>query len=287
MIQTGLLSLARLRQCSMFLLSVLLPNHLLAAPVLVDLGFDSVYQDNLSETPDSMGSSFSGVSTRLFASVRKGFILSEDFSFMAKVGADYKAQHIDESADYAGVNVVLASTYRPFERISAPYFKVSLDVRHKDYQNDFGDEQLYRAKFSVNSQLTDALRVQLGLSRRMGESEWAPVDTLNIESWDTDRTGYFLSLDLDLGPVTLYTKLSRSEGDGIWTRQITNAGADAYIGLFGNNVKHKSLDIGVNYPLTSNAALDFLARHSEVTRNGNDLHDITSFSMAFIRRISF
>jgi len=271
---------------TLVLLSLLCSVSSFAAPALVDFGFDSIYQDNLSETPDSMGSSFSGVSTRAFASVRKGFILSEDLSFMMKVGVDYEAQHIDESADYVGVNVVLASTYRPFENVSAPYFKMSLDARNKNYQNDFGNEQLYRAKFSMNSQLTDTLSAQLGFVRRIGESEWAPIDTLNIQSWDTDRTEYFLSMDLNLDPATLYTKVALSEGDGIWTRQITNGGTDAYIGLFGNNVKHKSVDLGVNYPLTNGSALDLLARYSEVTRNGNDLHDITSLSIAFIKRLS-
>lgn len=282
------LKFARLPQYVTFLLGIFLSaQSVVAAPALVDFGFDSVYRDNLSETPDTMGSSFSGVSTRAFASARKGFILSEDLSFMMKVGVDYKAQHVDESADYVGVNAVIASTYRPFESVSAPYFKMSLDARNKNYQNDFGNEQLYRAKFSVNSQLTDALSVQLGFARRIGESEWAPIDTLNIQSWDTDRTEYFLGMDLNLDPATLYTKISLSEGDGIWTRQVTNAGTNAYIGLFGNNVKHKSLDLGVNYPLTNSSALDLLARYSEVTRNGNDLHDVTSLSMAFIQRLSF
>lgn len=277
---------ARFGQCSILLLGLFISKQLIAAPTLVDFGFDSVYQDNLSETPDSMGSSISGVSTRAFASVRRGFILSEDLSFMTQVGIDYNAQHIDESANYIGVNVVLASTYSPFETVSAPHFKMSLDARNKNYQNDFGNEQLYRVKFSINSQLTDLLRAQLGYTRRIGESEWATIDTLNVQSWDTDRTEYFFGMDLRFDSATIYTKVSVSEGDGIWTRQIINNGTRAYLGAFGNNVKNKSLDIGINYPLTNSSALDFLAHYSEVTRNGNDLHDITSLSLAFIQRLS-
>ena len=89
------------------LFSCFFSSQMSAAPALVDFGFDSIYQNNISETPESMGSNLNGASTRIFASARKGFILSEDLSFMAKVGAGYKAQHINQSADYIGLDLSL------------------------------------------------------------------------------------------------------------------------------------------------------------------------------------
>lgn len=276
-------SIHRLFWLGLFGLS--LPMSAIAAPTLVDFGFDSVYEDNLSRTPDAAGQALNGVSTRVFASARKGFILSEDLSFMMKLGVATKKQHIDESADYLSGNLVLASTYRPFEAFAAPVFKMSLDIRAKNYLNDFGSEQLYRAKFSAHSQLTSVISAHLGMARRIGESEWAPIDTINITSWDTDRTEYFVGLDFDFDKATIYTKFSQAEGDSIWARQVP--ASTRYMGAFWDNVKIRSLDLGLNYPVSNSSALDILARYSDIDRNGNDMYENTSVSMAYIKRVSF
>lgn len=254
-----------------------------AAPTLVDFGFDSIYEDNISRTPDAMGTGLNGLTTRAFASARKGFILTEDLSFMMKVGVGYKKQHIAESADYVSGNLVLASNYRPFTHFAAPVFKASLDVRAKRYLNAFSDEQLYRVKLSAHSQLTDVIRAQVGVARRLGESEWASVDTIDLGYWDTDRTEYFVGLDVDFESATLYTKLSQAEGELIWTRQT----AGGYQGNLWDNAKIRSLQLGLNYPISDGAALDLLARYTDVDRNGNDMYELSSVSMAYIKRISF
>lgn len=258
-----------------------------ASPTLLDFGLDSIYEDNLSRTPDAMGSGVDGLSTRAFASARKGYVLTEDLSFMMKVGASYKNQHIDESADYISGNLVFASTYSPFDSFSAPVFKTSLDIKAKNYLNDFGSEQIYRAKLSAHSQLTDVINVHLGVARRIGESEWATIDTINIESWDTDRTEYFLGLDFDFDSFTLYSKLSQAEGELIWTRRMPGQNSQGYMGALWDNAKVRSLDLGVNYPLSDSSVLDLLARYSDVDRNGNDMYELNSVSMAYIKRLSF
>lgn len=254
-----------------------------AGPALVDFGFESVYNNNISRTPEAANSAISGLSSRVSVGVSKGYVLSEHLSFFAKLGADYQVQHIDEAADYGSANIVLAANIRPFSSFSAARFKLSVQGRHKEYSNEFDGEDVYRVKLSMNNQLSDALSTQVGLAHRKANNEWAPISTLNITSWDTELTEYFLATDYRLDAGTLYTKLSYSDGDHVWTRPESGN----IVGLSEDDIKTVGVEFGFNYPTSKNAVIDVLARHYSVRRIGSEMYDQTSLSIAYLHRLSF
>ena len=256
------------------------PGFTHAAPLLFDISAESAYDNNLSQTPDALGGAASGIHSQIDASARKGFVLSEDFSFMVKLGAGYHDFNIEESADYWNANAVLAMTYKPFDRFSAPLFKSSISAVKKNYSNDFSTDLVYRARLSMFNQLTDRLSTNVGVAYRMGDHEWAPVDTLNDGYWDTEEMEYFISADMRLDLGTLYGKISYKDGDRIWTRPVANG----FISDLWDDAQTLQLNLGFNLPVSSSAAIDILGSYYEVRRNGMQMYDRSSLSLAYLHR---
>lgn len=254
-----------------------------SAPMFFDVGLESSYNDNLSRTPDADGSSIDGFSSNLSAAVSKGYVLGEDLMFMAKLGGSYHVQHIDEAANYLSADAVLAVNFNPFNSLSAPQFKFSVQGRQKQYLNDFDSEQIYRSKFSIKNQFTSRFSTAIGAVRQSTKDQWAPVNTQVLESSNTDLVEYFAGMDIRSDFGIIYSKLSKIDGDHIWTVPVSGG----FTGVFGPDTETLGVELGLNYPVSENAAIDIQARHYSVRRMDAELYDQTSFSIAYLKRLSF
>ncbi len=265
---------------------------LLAAPASFDLAAETTYSDNLSVTPESMDNPIEGVHSRVSAALHKTVVLSEKFSMMGRIGLGYHQYHIDQSADYWSASVGIAANFRPFSDFYRPYFKLSLNARQQDYRNEFHPDKILRAKFSINKQWTPNFLTSVGIAAREGYDEWPVVDTINFGYWDTSQREIFLGMDFRVKDLILYGKVSRSEGDMIWTtaqsgNYVSASQGPNYVGLLWNeNSRTDNLELGVNVPLTAHSALDLLGSFSEARYSGRKMYDKTSLSLAYMHRFS-
>ncbi|MEQ9208654.1 MAG: hypothetical protein RLN96_02260 [Pseudomonadales bacterium] len=266
-----------------FVATLFFCSSLYAAPASLDLSAETAYSDNLSLTPDKRDNPLSGMHSKVSATLRKTRVVSESFSVLGEIGLGYHRFHIDHPADYWSANATIAANYRPFADYTAPYFKLSLSARRKEYNNEFHPDWNLRTRFSLNKQWSPRVFTSIGLAAREGHDEWPVVDTVNFGYWDTSQRELFLGMDWRFKNFIAYGLLSRTEGDLIWT--FTRG--DKYVGgLWADDSRIDELKLGVNFPVSSSGALDVLARFSQVSFKGQKMHDESGLSLAYIHRFS-
>jgi len=217
------------------------------------------------------------------ANLRKTTVLSERLSVLGEVGLGYHQFHIDQPADYWSVNAAIAANYRPFTGFTSPYFKFSLSARRNEYRNEFHPDWAHKSKFSINKQWSSTVLTSIGMAAREGYDEWPVVDTVNFGYWDTSQRELFVAMDVRFSRFIAYGQLSRTEGDLIWTL----SQGENYVGLlWSDDARTDQLKLGVNFPVSSNAALDILGSFSRVSFQGNKTHDEFALSLAYIHRFS-
>ena len=211
-------------------------------------------------------------------------MVSEKLSLMGDVGLGYHQYHIDEPANYWVINAAVAANFRPFASLESPYFKFNLAARRSDYRNKFQPDRSVRAKLSMNKQWSPSLLSFIGVAVREGYYEWPVIDTVNFGHWDTSRAKLFAGMDMRIFDLIIYSEVSRSKGDLIWT---DSQGGD-YIGdLWRNDSRTDKLELGVNIPLSSQAAVDILGSFSSTSFQGQAMYNETALSVAYLHRFSF
>jgi hypothetical protein len=203
---------------------------------------------------------------------------------MGEVGLLYHQYHIDQPANYWAIKAAVAANYRPFASLDSPYFKFSLAARRSDYRNDFQPDRNVRLKLSLNKQWTPAVLAFMGVAFREGYYEWPTVDTVNASHWDTSRTKLFAGMDLRISDLIFYGQISRYEGDLIWT----DSQGESYIGdIWRDDSVTDKLELGINIPVSSQAAVDILGSFNRTSFQGRDMYDETTLSVAYLHRFSF
>ena len=259
-------------------------GRLMAAQPVLDVAYDLSYSENLSKTTDSSGPAIDGLSSLLSISGKKSFVLSDKSSFIFKLGADLKKQHIDENADYGEASLTMVYGFQPLSGFGAPKVRLSLDVSERFYSGDFDTTETVRLGISASKQWSDAVKTQVGLARILTNNEYPPVQTSNIRSWDTEFTQAFASIDYQTEWSTIYGKLTYNRGAYVWT---DNSTGGLPLGRLVPDSDIYLLDLGLSVPLSQSAALDVLARRVESRHFGREVYDLNSVSIAYLHRLPF
>lgn len=210
-------------------------------------------------------------------------------------GARYT--HFADLGDLSNLALSGRAAYRfqPVVGFSNPWLELAGELQwlaHND--SDIRDGAIVSGTASIGSHVTDRIRLSggLGLERRSGGEG---------EVYDLSTNRLFGTVDYRMGlRSTLYARIARVSGDHAfaaadplavgWLQPISEASAgDPALGAGFNayRVQAKTLlyDLGFNYPLAGNQALDFSVTHfTAETDYDSREYDGTQLRVAYLYR---
>jgi hypothetical protein len=267
---------------------------LLAEPARFGADAELARDDNVSRGVVD-GDRKSDTLLSLGGSVTRSVLLGPRSGVVFQGGARYT--HFADLGDLSNLALSGRAAYRfqPVVGFSMPWLELAGELQwlaHND--SDLRDGAIFSLTAGVGSHVTDRIRLSAGagVERRSGGDG---------EVYDLSTSRLFATVDYRLGlRSTLYARLARIAGDHAfaaadptaiaWLSAIYEASAlDPALGPGFNayRVEAKTLlyDIGFNYPLAGNQAIDVSLTHfaAETDRDARE-YDGTQLRVAYLHR---
>jgi hypothetical protein len=184
-------------------------------------------------------------------------------------------QHYDDLS-HITANAGVDYRFQPVVGYSAPVFDIGTTlVRHAYNNSDIRNGTELQTDAAVSSRITDRIKLQAGLGL---EKRWA--DEGEIYTWQRDRI--YVGGNYKYSPrATLYTNISRSDGDQVFTSApdpalFVESKAVANDPVFGARRAYRVdatayvFELGDSIEISSDTSLDIGLQHYDISTSDDD-----------------
>ncbi len=282
------------------LMTAAIPTH--AARPYYDLSLDLGHEENLLRA-EAESDRLEDTTVNLSAAVGYPVLLGEHSGLYLRGAVESSEHQTYGRFDNLRVGGSATWRYKPDLSFTAPWYSLGLKVTDWEYhRSELRDSIIWEVEAMTGKRFTDRISAHLGAA--YGERH-ATTDQRGLIAgerlFDMTNRRWFAGLDYQLGPLTLYGRLTRQTGDvvssAVSTRKVVLASEEiqfddaAPIAANGRfrfgyrlNAVTRLLDLGANYALSRSSAIDVAIQYADVDGSGGNDYDNLMIHAAYMHR---
>jgi hypothetical protein len=270
-----------------FFICLILANDALAA-ASVDIELSASRDDNVSRATAAADIKSDNI-VGLGINIQNAWLLTPSSGILLRGNVKFDQYQQYDDLSHITANAGVDYRFQPMVGYSAPVFDISTALERSAFSNsDIRDGTALQTDIAVSSRVTDRIKLQGGLGL---EKRWA--DQGEIYTWLRDRIYVGGNYKYN-SKVTLYSNLSRSDGDQVFTSApnlalFSESKAVANDPVFGVRRAYRVdatayvFELGDSIAVSANTTLDIGLRYFNITTN-DDEYDGTELRASWLYR---